>query len=239
MRERASGGMVVIFDIGSTLIEGPPYGPARRLQQMLELGEDVVRTLEPLLFRTETEQPEQLGELISRELGIDQERTRSACRELWDAQLQEAYVLPGALQTVAALRKAEIPRAYLSNIWPPFYERFRTAFAEEAGAPQVLSFRSGRSKPDPDFFREVLDAAGTNPEDAMMVGDTYVNDILPAIELGMKTAWILHRPKKEQESLRSVRAGEAPRPDIQLNSIGELTPVRVRALFEQATSFPR
>ncbi len=231
--------MLVVFDIGSTLIEGPPYGPARRLQQMLDLGDDAVSALEPLLFRTATEEPEQLGELVSRELGVDETRARAACRELWDAQLQEAYVLPGALQTVAALRKAEIPRAYLSNIWPPFYERFRTAFAEEAGAPQVLSFRSGRSKPDPDFFREVLDAAGMVPEQAMMVGDTYVNDILPAIELGMKTAWILHRPKKEQESLKKVKAGELPRPDIQLNSIGELTPMRIRALFEQATGFPR
>jgi HAD superfamily hydrolase (TIGR01549 family) len=147
-----------------------------------------------------------------------------ACSELWNAQLTEAYVLPGALEAIARLDAAGVPRAYLSNIWPPFYEHFRRSFPTEATAPQFLSFRCGLSKPDKEFFRETLRSLNADPRDVVMIGDTYKNDILPAIELGMRTVWLLHRPEKEREALVAVMNGAAPRPDRTLGSIAELEP---------------
>src|SRR4051812_38504987 len=111
--------MIALFDIGSTLIDGPPYGPARRLAEMLGLDKPAVATLEQLLFRTPSESPEHLAQHIAEGTGIPKCQAEEACTKLWNAQLTEAYVLPGALEAIARLRAADIQRAYLSNIWPP------------------------------------------------------------------------------------------------------------------------
>ena len=220
--------MTVFFDIGSTLIDGPPFGPARRLSDALGLGSEAVRELEKILFRSPARDPEELANTVVNRLRVDFDGAFQACTALWNAQLAEAYVLPGARETIQALRAAGIPRAYLSNIWPPFYEHFRQEFAEEAeNQPQFLSFQTGLLKPDPAFFQHALRALEVRAQDAVMVGDTYKNDIRPAIELGMRTVWVLHRPEKEKADLIAVLNGEAPPPDLTLASISELEPCKL------------
>jgi FMN phosphatase YigB (HAD superfamily) len=214
--------MIALFDIGSTLIEGPPYGPARRLCEMLGLPRESSKAIEHLLFRTPSKTPQDLAAHLSDSLGTDLAATEHACSELWAAQLQEAYVLPGAIEAVAALRAHHIERAYLSNIWPPFYEHFRTTFLEESAQPQFLSFEQGLTKPDKAFYQVALEALLTR--DVTMIGDTYENDIRPAIELGLRTIWILHRPQKEVAALTAVLNGDAPKPDLTLTSIAQLKP---------------
>ena len=216
--------MIALFDIGSTLIEGPSYGPARRLAEMLSLDKSAAPQLERLLFRTPSESAEHLAQHIAEELGIDRALAASKCAELWNAQLTEAYVLPGAQEAVASLKAAGIPRAYLSNIWPPFYECFRQTFSCEAQAPQFLSFRLGLMKPDKEFFLRALRTLDTPPENVVMIGDTYRNDIRPAIELGMRTIWVLHRPDKERDALVDVLNGIAPPPHRTIRSIADLKP---------------
>ena len=220
--------MMVFFDIGSTLIDGPPFGPARRLSESLGLGPEAVRELERILFRSPARDPEELANTVVNRLRVDFDRAIEACSDLWNAQLAEAYVLPGAREALQALRSAGIPRAYLSNIWPPFYEHFRQEFAEEAeNQPQFLSFQTGLMKPDPAFFQHALRTLEIRAEDAVMVGDTYRNDIRPAIELGMRTVWLLHRPEKEKVDLIAVLNGELPPPDLTLASISELEPCKL------------
>ncbi len=222
---------MVFFDIGSTLIDGPSVGPARRLTEMLLLAPSAASELEHILFRSAVDNAEQLGGKISDRLHVDRSKAVEACANLWDAQTREAYVLPGAREAIASLKTAGIPRAYLSNIWPPFYLRFRQEFADEAATrPQFLSFQTGLLKPDREFFLHALRVADVRPADAVMVGDTYKNDILPAIQLGMRTVWVLHRPDKERAALVQVLNGTAPAPDITLGSIGELCADHVRRL---------
>jgi HAD superfamily hydrolase (TIGR01509 family) len=225
---------MVFFDIGSTLIDGPSAGPARRLTEMLQLGPEAAGELEHILFRSSVESAQELGEMIGDRLRVDRGRAIEACAGLWEAQTREAYVLPGAREAIASLKAAGIPRAYLSNIWAPFYQKFQQEFAEEAAsAPQFLSFQTGYLKPDVQFFLHALRATDVSPADAMMVGDTYKNDILPAIELGMRTVWVLHRPQKERAALVQVLNGEAPAPDLTLGSIGELCSDHVMGLLEE------
>ena len=217
--------MIVFFDIGSTLIDGPPFGPARRLSDMLGLGPEAVRELERILFRSPARDPEQLAHTVVNRLHVEHDKALEACTALWNAQLDEAYVLPGARELIQKLKSARIPRAYLSNIWPPFYEHFQQQFPEEAGGqPRFLSFETGLMKPDPAFFQLALRALEVRAEDAVMVGDTYKNDIRPAIELGMRTVWVLHRPEKEKADLIAVMNGDAPPPDLTLASIAQLEP---------------
>ncbi len=210
------------------MIDGPPFGPARRLSETLGLGPEAVKELERILFRSPASDPEQLANTVVNRLRVDYDKALEACTTLWNAQLEEAYVLPGARELIEGLRSAGIPRAYLSNIWPPFYEHFKQEFAEEAERqPQFLSFVTGLMKPDPAFFQYALRAVEARAEEAIMVGDTYQNDIRPAIELGMRTVWVLHRPEKEKADLIAVMNGDAPPPDLTLASIADLKPSKL------------
>jgi FMN phosphatase YigB (HAD superfamily) len=81
----------------------------------------------------------------------------------------------------------------------------------------------GVSKPDKEFFRQALKRLNAAPHEVVMIGDTYRNDILPAIELGMQTVWVLHRPDKERDALVDVLNGASPKPHHTLHSIADLT----------------
>ena len=67
--------MIVFFDIGSTLIDGPPFGPARRLSEMLGLGAEAVKELERILFRSPARDPEQLANTIVNRLRVDYDQS--------------------------------------------------------------------------------------------------------------------------------------------------------------------
>lgn len=47
----------------------------------------------------------------------------------------------------------------------------------------------GHQKPDPRFFLAVCNGIGMNPEDCVMIGDTYERDITGAKEAGIKTVF--------------------------------------------------
>ena len=213
--------MMVFFDIGSTLIEGPPSGPGKRLAAAL--GIEDLPAVNRLLFQTPLENAREAAGEFARRFRIAHDRALDEIDRLWQAQHCEAYVLPGAVEAVARLRDASVPRGYISNIWPPFYQRFTEAFPEEADSPQFLSFRHGRMKPDIEFYREALDQAGVAPSESVMIGDTYLNDIAPALQLGMRAIWILHRPEKERCALARVINGELPTPHRTLRCIADLT----------------
>lgn len=46
------------------------------------------------------------------------------------------------------------------------------------------------AKPNPGYYREILDRIGVAPDRALMVGDSWGNDIEPASEVGLFTYWI-------------------------------------------------
>jgi HAD superfamily hydrolase (TIGR01549 family) len=46
------------------------------------------------------------------------------------------------------------------------------------------------AKPQQAYYREILAAIGVEPDQALMVGDDWQNDILPAAAVGLHTFWI-------------------------------------------------
>lgn len=46
------------------------------------------------------------------------------------------------------------------------------------------------TKPHPAYYAEIIARLGVAPEEALMVGDSWVNDIAPASEVGLYTHWI-------------------------------------------------
>jgi HAD superfamily hydrolase (TIGR01509 family) len=224
--------VIVCFDIGSTLVDGPNVGPVRRLVEALTLPKEAEIPLTRLLFTTDPGTPEGLAAAIHDYCGADPKSALQVVRELWEAQVEEAYVLPGAAETVERLRSAGLSIAFISNIWAPFYQGFRRCLPELAQTcPAYLSFQRGLAKPNVGLYRYALKDLEVSPSAAVMIGDTYQNDIVPASVLGMKTIWVLHRPDKEKADLVRTLNGEAPRADLTLGQIGDLLPDHIRSLL--------
>lgn len=54
----------------------------------------------------------------------------------------------------------------------------------------IISDEVAVSKPEPEIFQFALQQAGVPAEEAVMVGNDYSHDILPAKRLGMQTIWV-------------------------------------------------
>ena len=54
----------------------------------------------------------------------------------------------------------------------------------------VISGEFGKGKPDASIFEFVLEKNNLNPEDAIMVGDNLMTDILGSSRVGMRNVWI-------------------------------------------------
>jgi len=70
-------------------------------------------------------------------------------------------------------------------------ERLRWAGLDNLPFALVTSVDSSHfAKPRPEFYAEVLARLGRKPEQALMIGNDWDNDIVPAAALGMITYWV-------------------------------------------------
>jgi putative hydrolase of the HAD superfamily len=63
----------------------------------------------------------------------------------------------------------------------------------------VISGDYGRGKPDPGIFEHALSLMELNKDEAIMVGDNLMTDILGATRVGMKSVWINRHHKERNE----------------------------------------
>ncbi|MEO5329387.1 MAG: HAD hydrolase-like protein [Magnetococcus sp. THC-1_WYH] len=224
--------MFVFLDIGFTLLGGPSQGPAGRLMKHLGLPLDAKDPLNHLLFDTPLEKPEALADHIARDYGLKKENILPFIAELWDKQVHEAYPLPGAVAGLQRLREGGIPFGFISNIWAPFLAGFARCFPREfKECPLFASYQQGVAKPNLELFLIALRHMGLKPQETVMIGDTYAADMAPALELGMKTIWILTRPDKERFDLVDVLNHQKTRPHQTLASMEHLHPDQVVTLL--------
>ncbi|MCC6187985.1 MAG: DinB family protein [Anaerolineales bacterium] len=126
--------------------------------------------------------------------------------EAWMAKFDAYYAGPyGALEPLTTRRPAA--RAILDWAFASGYDvaittgpvftlpalrgRLRWAGVDDyAFALVTASTNSHFAKPHPEYFAEVLGRLGRRPEQALVVGDDWHKDILPAAALGMPTYWI-------------------------------------------------
>ncbi len=224
--------MFVFLDIGSTLIEGPPIGPAGRIIEALHLEPSVKSDLKQLLFKTPFEDAEALASQLVSRYGVAEGAALEVCADLWQRQVQEAFIYPGADRFLERLEQAGIPYGFIINIWPPFLQGFARLFPREyEEKPLIASCLEGHTKPDLELYRIALRKTGVAASDAVMIGDTYRMDIAPAMELGMKGVWLLHRPEKEVSSLVELLNSHRELPNLTLKGIGMFELSHFRALF--------
>lgn len=226
--------MFVFLDIGFTLLGGPTSGPSRRLINTLNIPETEKTTLSELLFQTPFTDAHELSLHLIHRYNLPQEKTQQVVSQLWMDQRQEAYVLPGASEALARLKKAGISYGFISNIWPPFYEGFFKLFPEERdNVATFLSYQQKVAKPHLKLYQHALEKVGIEAKNAVMIGDTYEMDIAPANALGMKSVWILHRPEKERGDLIHILNRQKKPADLTLADINSLNPDALFKLFQE------
>lgn len=211
-----------IFDIGATLVTGPPVAPNKVIAGLL--GGVEAADVASVIMTRELSCAEDVCRALEARFGTIGDETRLGIAQLWKTQSAAAVELEGASETVLALKRRGVRIGLLSDIWNPYYESVENALPEVVRAADaiVLSCRTGARKPDPANFLTVLDKLGVQPEQAVMIGDTYEHDILPALRLGMRAVWVLARPEREAESIIAVLNGDSPTPTATVSSIAEV-----------------
>jgi putative hydrolase of the HAD superfamily len=112
---------------------------------------------------------------------------------------------------------------YLLAVISNFYGNIETVLEELSLKKYFTSILDsavvGIRKPDPKIFEIALNELGVNPNDAVMIGDSYTNDIVPAKLIGCKTIWINNKGWEEQN--------ENNKADIIIKSFKELPEILV------------
>lgn len=79
----------------------------------------------------------------------------------------------------------------------------------------VDSTTEGIRKPNPDIYRRGIKRLGLQPEETVVVGDSFSNDIVPAKIIGCKAIWIADKEKIRHKSM-------GRRPDEIISDFSEL-----------------
>lgn len=125
--------------------------------------------------------------------GFDDWPLRAASVEQAHGGLQAQDLYPDALRSIRALKDSGYGVAVVANQPAIRAEQLRSIGIEV----DVLEMSEalGVAKPHPDFFDRALELLGSpEPGDVAYVGDRVDNDVLPAIDAGMRAVWLRRGP---------------------------------------------
>lgn len=212
-----------IFDIGATLVTGPPVAPNKVIAALMDGVSP--SDISSVIMTNELRSAEYVCEALESRFGSLSDIARSEIIDLWYAQTTAPQPIEGAVEAVLTLKERGFMIGLLSDIWNPYYAGVERCIPEviEAADAIVLSCRSGCRKPAQDNFQLILHDLNAEPDEAVMIGDTYTHDIHPALELGMKTVWVLARPDREADSIIRVLNGDWPTPTLTVPTIADVT----------------
>lgn len=137
-----------------------------------------------------------------------------ALLEAWAGPyLRGLRTVSGAQEALGRLVAADLSLGLVSNV--PLPGRFFRRVLEEQGVAAFFdslcfSYDEGVRKPSPQLPRRALEALGTEPSRAILVGDRRSADVAAARAAGLRSVWV-----------RSAD-GQGPEPDATIGSIVEL-----------------
>lgn len=80
----------------------------------------------------------------------------------------------------------------------------------------IVSGAFGKGKPDASIFQHVLDTCGIKADEALMVGDNLMTDILGSSRVNMKNVWINREDKAPSDKVT---------PTYEITNLNELFPI--------------
>ncbi|PTY37871.1 phosphoglycolate phosphatase [Saccharospirillum sp. MSK14-1] len=175
----------VLFDLDGTLVDSVP-GLTEAVNGVLaELGGEVCNDDQVRVWVGNG--PQKLIEraLAFRAMDLPSEQALERFRHYYEQTLGNAVCYPGVRTGLAALRKAGLKLACVTNKSSHYTEPFLRQLELADAFDEVLcGDEVDRPKPDPQSLQILCDRFGISTREAMMVGDS-VNDLIPAETIGM------------------------------------------------------
>ena len=199
--------MDIFLDLGFTLMGGTEASPPQKICEILEMGDEESEMLYDITFCENHHTADSLMVSLEKRLGCPINQTQQGeIKAFWQRQHDNVYELEGASDLIRHLAHMGFNLHIISNLWFPFYQKFRTIFQEVLNLirTETLSFEEGVRKPGSAIYEIALKRAGAVPGSSLMLGDSLRNDIIPCAKLGMKCVWFKSRPM-EQEKLEFKR----------------------------------
>ncbi|MGQ9455783.1 MAG: HAD family hydrolase [Armatimonadota bacterium] len=222
----------VIFDIGATLVTGPAVAPNKVIARLI--SNTTPSEIASMIMTRPLHSADEVISVLQANFGVMDDKVAKAVRELWESQANAARETNGATETVMALKRRGFKVGLVSDIWTPYYLSVIKAIPDilHAADSVVLSFQTGQRKPALFNFSKALEELQVEPPEAIMIGDTYEHDILPALEMGMLTVWVLARPEREKDFIIRVLNNELPAPQATVADIRDVS--KLSLLLEES-----
>ena len=136
--------------------------------------------------------------------------TASAYRQ---AYIDARRPVDGAIDLLAALKAHATIAVVTNNLVAEQREKLRHCQLDRYVDALIASEEAGVSKPDPAIFRLALERLHTTAAEAVMIGDSWANDIAGARAVGIRAIWFNPAgdpsPDDTVPTLRSLSAIEA------------------------------
>ena len=145
-----------------------------------------------------------------RSIGCENENVdcKELMRNFYRPYMDEVVVNEGALESLKSIRKS-MKVGVISNciLFDELYEEtFENTGLSKYIDKFIFSYSRQIRKPDNRLFEEMLNHFGFMPDEAIMVGDSYKADILPANLMGMKTIHLTDKHYNESVADISIRS---------------------------------
>ena len=228
--------MLVLLDIGSTLVDCDLPSPARRLlaesnfSEAIRMCDCALKLMSHCVYTKNRQEPSALADVILSRFALrfpDQNilQHRRSFTDLlvhvWNEQKECAVEVPGARKFLDTLSKRKITVCLVSNLWYPFWVAYCELYPQYQNLPRALSYEIGEYKPSKLLYERAFHIANDERvacfpslskfkcPTTYMIGDKYSKDIAPAMELGYDTLWFV---RNKNETFTQVCENVLPRP---------------------------
>jgi len=173
------------------------------LRDKLGLNSEMKRKVKELIYKNRFHSSkfffEQLSETIEQEIN---DRGKNEVKKIVNAGKMEIKEYPDTFKCLENLRKAGYKIGVISNTWQFSVD----AVMSKTKIPDyidefVYSFDVGCIKPSLDIYKAALNKFGVKPSDAVMVGDSYMEDVKGAQDAGLKSYWLRRKSSKKDDDI--------------------------------------
>ena len=150
------------------------------------------------------------GRLIDSFKIFNKKYTTLTIDKLADAYIEELpldnYLFDGALHILDYLAEKYQLHIITNGFEEVQYKKLKNSGIIHYFSTITTSEEVGLKKPNPIVFIKALEKASTNPNDSVMIGDSFEADILGAKNIGMETIFFNYRNEKIPNGYKLINA---------------------------------
>jgi FMN phosphatase YigB (HAD superfamily) len=182
----------LIFDLYGTLLKFDQGPFLRALAKSLHVNARLL-TRKVFLDYMTASFPNEEDMIVDLMRSMDQPVTKEAihqCMAIIDHHIASVTLVEGARNILSFLKARGYRLGLISNAISPFKHPFYSAKLDEFFDEAFFSCDVGLTKPDIRIYRTMLDKLGLSPSECVFVGDSWKNDHLVPVSMGMKSLFL-------------------------------------------------